>query len=67
MLYRMLKKELTTLLITFYVYITSLSGDNDCEVSVHGQVILKFYKSFDFRRQFWTMPYTNVRYYKNDR
>jgi len=48
MLYRVLKKELTTLLMKFYVYITSLSADNDCEVSIHCQVILKFYKSFDF-------------------
>jgi len=48
----MLKKRLTKLLIKLYVYITSLSGDNGCEVSIHCQVILKVYKSFDFQRQF---------------
>ena len=52
MLYRTLEKELTKLLIKLYVYITSLSDDNDCDVSVHCQVILKFYKSFDFQGQF---------------
>jgi hypothetical protein len=63
MFYRMLKKEMTKLLIKCYVYITSLSGDNVCDMSIHCQAILKFYKSFDFQRQFWIMPYTHVGYY----